>query len=1087
MPRYLRRCHVLLSLLLAVTIVLAGLPAWRQARAHVLPDGAGARAGGAAPGVTLLGESTSGVVFAVRTPWQELALAVRTAGEKEYVEATLADWPQTRVAGAPALPYASAALGAPFAVDARIRVTPGPAHVVKLAAPVLPAPTQRAIWQAEPPVAGASLLPEPVSGVEEDPAWYAGAARYPGALAEIASDGVMRQQRVLGVAVYPLQYDPATQALTVYEYLRVEVSFGASGATRVQATRPESASYEALLAGMLLNPRTARQWRQDVASGTLAESLQAWAPPVPGWRVKVRQSGIHTLTYGQLQAAGVPVSSIDPRSFRLFGGGREVAVVVAGEADGVFDANDYILFYGEASSAKYAADNVYWLTYGGASGLRMASRAAAPGGAATPASYGAIQHLEKNTYYWSLIPGDADLDRWLWDYVHSQTRPSWSYTFTLTAPASAPATLAVALVGYSQSAVNPDHHARVSLNGTVLGDARWDDVTWYTAHLAVPAGVLRAGNNTLTLERIADTGVARDVFYIDWAELAFASGFVAAADELAFSYSTAGVWRYQVRGFSTDDVGVYDVSNPAAVVRLTGISVTADGGAFSAHLQDAVAGPTSYLVVGGQAYRSVQAIERDTPSNLRSSLWGADHIIITHTAFAAQAEQLRQWRARQMRAVVVDVQDIYDEFSYGVVSPAAIHDFLAYAYQYWQAPAPGYVVLFGDGHYDPRDNEGYGRTNFIPAYLAPVDPWIGETAADNRYVTIVGNDVLPDMMLGRLAVNTPAEAGAFVSKIIAYEQSPAPGDWTKQVLAIADNTDGGGNFPVLSDNLLRCCLPSDYAVTRVYYNPSSMTVPQARAAIQTAMNAGALLVNFIGHGDYIGWADERLFWTADVPALTNGGKLPVVIAMTCREGYYAFNDTSGAHDSVAEVVTRAEGRGAVASWSPTGLGIATGHDHLNRGFFDAIFSEGVGTVGAGTAAGKLRLWQTGGNLDLLDTYLLFGDPATRMPVTVSAPATATRMATWTKTPPGMPTGTPTATLTPGGPPTAPATKTSTPGASDTWTPTATATLTATPFDPWTITKTATPTSLPAATATPTATATATPVIRLFLPIQIVTD
>ena len=106
--------------------------------------------------------------------------------------------------------------------------------------------------------------------------------------------------------------------------------------------------------------------------------------------------------------------------------------------------------------------------------------------------------------------------------------------------------------------------------------------------------------------------------------------------------------------------------------------------------------------------------------------------------------------------------------------------------------------------------------------------------------------------------------------------------------------------------------------------------------------------------------------------------------MTCYDGYYQYPYLpADGWDATAEVVTRADGKGAVASWSPTGLGLFTGHDYLDRGFFQALFyhEHGLPTLGEATTAGKLRLWATGHNLDLLDTYLLFGDPGTVMPVT----------------------------------------------------------------------------------------------------------
>jgi hypothetical protein len=101
--------------------------------------------------------------------------------------------------------------------------------------------------------------------------------------------------------------------------------------------------------------------------------------------------------------------------------------------------------------------------------------------------------------------------------------------------------------------------------------------------------------------------------------------------------------------------------------------------------------------------------------------------------------------------------------------------------------------------------------------------------------------------------------------------------------------------------------------------------------------------------------------------------------MTCYDGYYHYPDLPAAgNDALAEVVTRADGRGAVASWSPTGLGVSTGHDYLDRGFFEARFADGRRTLGEATMAGKLKLWTSASSLDLLDTYLLFGDPALRL-------------------------------------------------------------------------------------------------------------
>jgi hypothetical protein len=81
---------------------------------------------------------------------------------------------------------------------------------------------------------------------------------------------------------------------------------------------------------------------------------------------------------------------------------------------------------------------------------------------------------------------------------------------------------------------------------------------------------------------------------------------------------------------------------------------------------------------------------------------------------------------------------------------------------------------------------------------------------------------------------------------------------------------------------------------------------------------------------------------------------------------------------LSEVLVRAVSGGAVASFAPTGWGVAAGHDYLQKGFYDAVFAGGVRRVGDATMAGKFHLWNdapSGAYRDLIDTYGLLGDPA----------------------------------------------------------------------------------------------------------------
>ena len=930
--------------------------------------------------IQLISSGESGLTFSVAVPWEELAVETTSENGAVYSRVSLPGWAGTSQVGAPRLPMTTGQIGVPFGAGISVEVTPGEAVTIALDAPVIPVPAQTLDWTL--PDDGVPVASEPGYMFNEDSSIYAGAGVYPQNLVELANDDVIRGQRVAGIAIYPVQYNPATDELTVFKSLEVRVTFSGGQAGDI---RGDSEVYENFFDEQLLNAEEARPWRQSSAGidnsvSNMGGQPYPWNPPSPSWRVKVRADGIYKLTYAELDAAGLAVDTLDPMNFQLYYLGNEVAIYVEGEADHTFDSDDYILFYGQKFSSKYTLDNVYWLTYGQAGvsqGLRMTIDDGTPGTAATPASFDAYKHYETNKIYWSLVPGDERQERWMWDYLQRSTKPSLTKNITLGSPYSGAGTLTVSLLGFSSDAIAPDHHVRVSLNGTTLDDFTWDGQTFLTEAIDVPAGVLIPGSNALQFQVVNDLGASNDTFYLDWFELDFPDTFLAQSNVLAFNQE-AGDWKFQVDGFTSDQVLAFNVTNPAAVHRILNLAVSGSG-PYSIQFEDSSVDPSNYWATTDSALLSVQAIEPDTQSDLGNYDQGADHIIISHASFLSAAETLRAHREDQgLRAMVVNVQDIYDQFNYGIVDVEPIREFLAYTRENWEDPAPSFVVLLGDGHYDPNNYAGYGRTSFIPPYLAPVDPWIKETAADNRYVVLDDADIFPDMMLGRMAVNTLAEANAFINKVIAYDVNPSPGDWQLKVMAVADNEDVAGNFDLISDGVLSCCLPPIYQdrAERVYFGITH-DLTGTRAAIQNGFNTGRLIINYIGHAAYNIWGDENFFATSNVAGLSTTDKFPVVLAMTCREGSYFFPDATL---SVAEVITRAENKGAVASWSPTGLGVASGHDYLDRGFFNALFSDGAASIGDATLAGKLSLWATGYNRDQIDTYLLFGDPATKIEV-----------------------------------------------------------------------------------------------------------
>jgi hypothetical protein len=164
---------------------------------------------------------------------------------------------------------------------------------------------------------------------------------------------------------------------------------------------------------------------------------------------------------------------------------------------------------------------------------------------------------------------------------------------------------------------------------------------------------------------------------------------------------------------------------------------------------------------------------------------------------------------------------------------------------------------------------------------------------------------------------------------------------------------------------------------RIYFTPPATTVTATQQAVLSAWNSGALLMQFTGHSSWQQWAEERFFHLDDLPTLHNDRRWPIVVEMTCFTG--AFHRPEPTLD---EALLTLNSGGAVAAWGATGLGVGTGHMALDDGFFRAALRDSVNTVGQATLVGKLSLAATGQNLDLLNTFVLLGDPALRFNRTI---------------------------------------------------------------------------------------------------------
>ncbi len=767
-----------------------------------------------------------------------------------------------------------------------------------------------------------------------------------------------------------------------------------------------------------------------------------WTPPELAYCIGVVADGIHVLSYSDLQKAGLPVDSLDPRTFRLFYMGQELAIQVDGEADGHFDVQDSVSFYGRSVDSlyyegalpthKYTGKNIYWLSYGGPNGLRMVTQETKPSGV-TPTAFLQVDHQEQQKQYITQYPrylngalfNPAD-DHWFWYKLQIFGTPgskTQNINFVLNNVANGAFTgaLSVRVVG----GYDNKHGLRLRVNNNVVFT---DTVTWrsfepFTALAKVPQNYFVNGTNVVQVEMFNVDGTISEN-YIDWVEIRYYKNHVATNDQLTFRGETGpGTWRYAVSNYLTNTVQLYDITDWRNVQRIvpmvsgTGPYTVAFATTDYNHQYLAVATPkrltpasieqvshlaSPYTPSGIQRLnRSISAtLDLLDPQN------SADWIVITHRDFWTTTLPLAEYRAKHHRVAVVDVQEIYDHFNGGMMSAEAIRDFLAYANQNWLAPAPHYVLLAGGGTSDMRRYFPNSKITYVPTLIYPADPILGETAADNRLVTFLNNDIMPDMAIGRFPVYSLAGLTTMISKTLHYEATPPfNNDWNTHVLFTADDLEGGGgNFYQFSDTLADGSfdpnnvadskfLPNPYTALKVYLGQTcDLTNPvvsvECRAKVADAINnEGALLVSYVGHAQTNNWTVEKLMDMTLADSLTNWDKLSIFLPMACFEGF--FHQPAVTARSLAEAYLLNAKGGAVASWSPTGFGVATGHDWLEQGFFKALFHDGYTTLGDTTLQGKAYLFSNAPAHkydDLLDTYNLLGDPALQIQTYVAPTA-----------------------------------------------------------------------------------------------------
>ncbi|MFO7682819.1 MAG: C25 family cysteine peptidase, partial [Chloroflexota bacterium] len=874
----------LLSLLTAVS--LGGLFLFPQTNSQA----AAAPAVIQVNGITRQQTSADSLSFTLVTPADPTAQAnLETSGLNALIHEP----------GAPELPYFTTLIALPPSAEIHVTVTArGETAVANTYVPPAAQPT---LANIDP--ANADFLPEtavlPQSAGERipDDAIYQSDSRYPQTRYRVSQPMYYHDIRLVRLELFPIQYNPLKQERYHAAQLDVDITFSGGSLNSLHPAPSAHDAYQQTAASLILNFEQAQNWRSlPQNEGDMVETAVPLPTDRTSYKIELNQNGIYEITGAALAAAGMNITNTNPSTLQMMSRGEDVAYQLVNNGDiGKLDPTDVIRFYGEAVHAsrrekQFLSANVYWLWANGSATPIPTENNDTSGETATN-FLEAITREDENgftsTYnnQWPAFPNEPD--SWGWQLVRRNgtiltnplTRlPNEMPTLNLPDPelnSGTTVTSTVEMIPYNTR--NGPYQVTVCINSDpTCGSLTWSGIKNVNITSTAPITSLVNGVNTINVDLSNPPGFTNDLsYYINRITVEYLRALKASDNQLIFTDSMGGR-AMVVEGFSTNNPAqflIWDITTPKQPVALEIESGDISGapGSYTLTLGRNSTGAQQYIAttltntLSGSETVAISAYT--PPANLEPAA-GADWIAISHADFLPQANNLAAHRANPqfggLKTHVIDIEDVVNVYGYGLPLPDAIHTYLKNALYNWTT-APGYVVLLGDATVSPRNLDCSTVTQnglrfcsvwdkdaktFIPTDMLFTDRFQGLIPSDQTAVLLAGDDMLPDMAIGRLPANNAAQATNMVAKIIQYEQNQLNtqpnGAWQKNVLFLADKTDAAGNFcltnQTITGPLLPATFPQEHLCLDNYTSDDNFTAEEKfREDMSAALSAGVSL------------------------------------------------------------------------------------------------------------------------------------------------------------------------------------------------------------------------------------------------------
>jgi hypothetical protein len=651
------------------------------------------------------------------------------------------------------------------------------------------------------------------------------------------------------------------------------------------------------------------------------------------YKIKIEQEAIYRITYNTLIAYGVPVGNIDPRNFQIFHEGEEQYIYVEGELDGVFNTTDFIEFYADKNDGSFDTQlfkspedqgnpnhslfndtSSYYLTWNNST----VNKRMTPENDVNFSNYTAADYFIKESrvdyttnYYYGKTnsyqvpdPEYMPTEGWFSNALSMGGTLTKSVSTSNVYTSGPNASVKYVVAGASDyDNLSPDHHLEVSFAGMVK-DTFYEGYELCKFHYSLPASSITSSSTSFTFKSISIPASNADRSAVAYISVRYphTSNLGNVSSMRMIVPNGSGKTRLDLTGLNvtSGDAWLFDISNNRR------IKVVNNSGTFQMLVPNSFNEKECFLTSDGETINvgilhpvSKNATNPNKFTDLTTStILNSDYLIVTHSSLLTSAQAYASYRSSSTggnyKTVVVDIDDLYEQFAYGIVKhPLAIRNYIRYAYNNFTDTLE-YMLLIGKGLSSELGR--YDNTN----YTNNLVPTLGHPPSDILLSSgIVDTLFMPAVATGRISAKDNNDVTIYLNKIQEYEQAQLqPELWMKRVLHF------GGGTSSAEQNLIKAYLKRYKEIIEdtlfggnvyEFYKTSSDPIQyDLSKTIREYIDNGVSVMTFFGHAAGIGF-DVSI----DHPSeYENKGKYPFMVALSCFAGDLFGTATSSSEEFV---------------------------------------------------------------------------------------------------------------------------------------------------------------------------------------------